>query len=459
MIGVQLCPSGASESLCTMGASTIEACAWSAGFRPVRGTHHAINAGRGRVDQERKEAELEATLRTQGSSGRVEGSEGMGGLRVGQVAGVEIRLDWSLIIIFALITISLGAGLFPSWHPTWSAALSWSLAMAAGVVFIASILVHELSHALVARTQGISVPRITLFVFGGLAHMERNEPPSPKAEFFMAIIGPIVSIAIGVLSTAAGVALAGAPLMGEEITLEELQAIGPLPTLLLWLGPINVLLGIFNMVPGFPLDGGRVLRSLLWAATKDIVKATRWASGVGQAFAWALMAFGVVNLFAGALAQGLWLLLIGWFLNNAARMSYQQLVLHKTLQDVPVSRVMMTQLDKVTPGIDIESLVRHHFMTTDQHAFPVEAEGALVGLVSLDDVRRVPETQWSQTRVEEIMTPMERLWALSEGETAERALEELAQRDVEQIPILDGRRILGFVRRSDIVKWMALQGV
>lgn len=405
--------------------------------------------------------DTDRTLRASSSRERAKEAEGFRGVSIGRIAGVEIRLDWSLLIIFVLIAFSLGTGLLPSWHPTWDPALVWTVALAASIIFLASILVHELSHALVGRTQGISVPRITLFVFGGMAHLEEGQPPSPKAEFLMAVVGPIVSIVIGVLALAAGVLLAGPELTlsQSQVSVQDLAAVGPVATLLLWLGPINIVLGLFNLIPGFPLDGGRVLRSILWAVTGDITRATKWASGAGQLVAWLLMAFGVLNVFGGAFIQGLWLLLIGWFLNNVARMSYQQLVVHKTLENVPVSRLMRTQIDKVTPDVTIDSLVRDHFMATDQAAFPVERGVELIGLVCLEDIRRVPEVRWHTTKVEEVMTPVSELSALSENESAERALVELARRDVDQIPILDGRRILGLVRRSDIVKWMSIQGV
>lgn len=385
------------------------------------------------------------------------------GFSLGQLFGVHVQVDWSLLIIFVLITVNLGVGVFPVWHPEWSPALVWGLSIAAAILFFASVLAHEMAHALVARTQGIPIRRITLFLFGGVSHMEA-EPRSPKAEFAMAIVGPLASILIGVVATFLGVYLAGdaARLAAEADTVDELQAavstIGPGATLLLWLGPINILLGIFNTIPGFPLDGGRVLRSILWGITGDLVKATRWASGVGQLFAWLLMAAGVMYFFAGALAQGLWLLLIGWFLNNAARMSYQQLLIHQALEHVPVGRIMRTQLHRVAPTLSLEAFVREHLMATDQYAFPVESNGVLVGLVTLDDVRKVPQSQWAETNVEWIMTPVDQLSGLPPDAGAEVALTRLAQTDEEQLPIIENRRLVGLVRRSDLLKWLALQG-
>jgi len=382
------------------------------------------------------------------------------GVSLGRIFGVQLQLDWSLLIIFALLTMSLGTAVFPAWHPDWSALLSWGVAAGAAVLFLASVLAHELSHALVARAQGIPVRRITLFVFGGVAHMER-EPPSPKSEFLMAIVGPLMSLAIGVAAWLLGTYLA-APALANVETLEDARraftAVGPFATLLLWLGPINVLLGVFNLVPGFPLDGGRVFRSIVWWATNDLVKATRWAAAMGQLCAFALMTLGFWNVLSGGVGNGLWLLLIGWFLNNAAKMSYEQLLMRRALQGVAVRDLMFVHLETVPPQLTIRDLVRDHVMASDQRAFPVQDGQRFLGLVCLEDVRRVPQERWDTTRVEEIMTPLPEVVTVSPDAGAERALDLMTRRDVDQIPVLSLQdRLMGLVRRRDILKWLALR--
>ncbi len=384
-----------------------------------------------------------------------------GGISLGELFGVGVRIDWSLLIIFALILFELGAVVFPSWHRAWDLWLIWTMAFATAVLFFASVLVHELSHALVARAQGIPVRRITLFLFGGMTQLEA-EPATPKAEFWMAVVGPVVSVVIGLLASFAGAALVGEPLrvaaeLGDpEAYAAAFAGAGPLATLLLWLGPINLLLGIFNIIPGFPLDGGRVLRSMLWAISKDLRKATRWAALVGQVFAWTLMAIGVLNLFAGAWVSGLWLLLIGWFLNSAARMSYQQLLIRLALEDVPIRRIMRSSFASVAPTLSVDEFVREHALASEQQVFPVEREGALLGTVGVQQLRAVSKDAWPTTSVEQIMIPAGELPTLPPDASAERALAELGRSEIDQLMIREDGRLLGLVRREDLSRWLSI---
>jgi Zn-dependent protease/predicted transcriptional regulator len=384
------------------------------------------------------------------------------GLRVGQIAGVAIWLDWSLLIIFALITLGLGGGLFPYWHPDWPAWTTLLTALAAAALFLVSVLLHELSHALVGRMQGTDIRRITLFIFGGMAHMEA-EPATWRSELAMAIAGPVTSLVIGGACLWIGGLLAGPIQLDPENPVAVMSGLGPLATLLFWLGPINILLGLFNLVPGFPLDGGRVLRSLLWGATGDLTRATLWASSAGQLVAWTLIGIGFamilgvrVPFFGTGVLGGLWLALIGWFLNNAAILSYRRQLVAKTLGDLPVSQVMNTQYQTVGPAISIQDLVENHLMRGSQRAYPVLDQRGLLGMICLEDVRRLARAQWAERRVEDVMTPAARLHTVPPDEDASAALDLLAQKGINQVPVVDNGRPVGIVSREDILKWLKL---
>ncbi|MFB6261879.1 MAG: site-2 protease family protein, partial [Thiohalorhabdaceae bacterium] len=217
------------------------------------------------------------------------------GIRLGRLFGIAIHLDWSLLVIFVLIAASLGLGTFPTLHPQWSAVTVWVTALVAAVLFFASVLTHELSHALVGRLYGIRVPRITLFIFGGLAQME-SEPGNWRGELWMALAGPAASLVLGVVFITLGNLVMAPGTFDPDQPRESLERLSPLATLFMWLGPINIVLGLFNLVPGFPLDGGRVLRALTWGASGNRRRATRWASRGGQAFAWLLIGTGVAMI-------------------------------------------------------------------------------------------------------------------------------------------------------------------
>ena len=394
-----------------------------------------------------------------------EGSTMNIGFRVGSIAGIDIFVDWSLLIIFFLVTSSLGAGVFPAWHPDWGGGLIWITALAAAILFFVSVLLHELSHALVGRAQGIDIRRITLFVFGGVAHLER-EPHRWQAELLMAIVGPITSFVLGLLFIFLGSMSAGEELQpNPSDPLQTFSALGPLATVLLWIGPINILLGVFNLVPGFPLDGGRVLRAVLWGLTGYLYRATRWAAGLGQVVAWILigcgfaMIFGIrVPFFGTGVVGGMWIALIGWFLNNAAIMSYRQLLVQRSMEHVPVSRIMLSQFDTVAPDMPISTLIEDYIMRSDQRAFPVVENGRLVGLVCLEDVRRVDPTQRATLAVRAIMTPAHALTTVTPEEASTEALQALSRREVNQLPVVKHGTVRGLIRREDILKWLSLHG-
>jgi len=385
------------------------------------------------------------------------------GFRLGSLFGIEIRIDPSWVFIFVLITWNLAAG-FASMHPNWGLGLDLCLALAAAALFFGSVLAHEFSHSLVARARGLPVRQITLFLFGGVSNIER-EPGSPGMEFVISVVGPLSSLILGAAFLALGAALMRGPLRLTQNPASALSGLSPPATMLFWLGSINVTLGLFNLVPGFPLDGGRILRSLLWAAMKDLKRATKVASQVGQLVGW-FFVFGGLAMVLGArlpvfgtgVAGGVWIALIGWFLKSAAAASYRQLLLEDLLGDVPVARLMRTEVKNVAPDLALSDLVYDFMLKTDERAFPVVDGERLAGLVSLEDVRKVPREQWPAATVAQIMTPAASLVVTEPGRPASQALQDLTSREIQQLPVVDDGRLVGLLRLRDVVRWMKLQG-
>jgi Zn-dependent protease len=383
-------------------------------------------------------------------------------IRVGRILGIEIRVDWSWLLIFLLTTWNLSS-VFGQTHADWGPVLRWGVALVAAMLFFASVLAHELAHSLVARARGIPVRDITLFLFGGVSDIQR-EPASPGAEFVMAVVGPLTSIVLGGLLTLLSGAIAG-PLRGAmQNPGDAIARLSPLTTLLMWLGSINVVVGLFNLIPGFPLDGGRVLRSILWAVTDNLRRATRWASWAGQGIAWLMigagvaMAFGVsIPFFGTGLGSGLWLAFVGWFLNSASVQSHRRLVVHDILAGVPVERMMRTAPPTCSLDCTVSRLVHEHVFGSDDYAFPVlDPSGQLAGIVTLEDVRRVPRQEWDSIAVRDIMTPAERLATVTPDTDASEALSSLVEHDVRQLPVVRDRTLIGLLRRRDIVRWLQL---
>jgi Zn-dependent protease/CBS domain-containing protein len=382
------------------------------------------------------------------------------GFHVGSITGIEIRMDLSVLIIALLVSFNL-TGLLAAWHPDWGLAFVGFVAVVSAALLIGSILVHELAHALVGRRFGLPVERITLFIFGGMAELGR-EPDRPKVELLTALAGPAASLVLGAGSFAAGLWLAG-PLPGTPAEIGDFRHFGAVATVLLWLGPTNVLLGLFNLVPGFPLDGGRVVRALMWWKTGDLERATRWASRGGQLVAGTLVVTGVlmifgyrVPVFGVGLGSGLWLILIGWFLNMAAVRSYEEQTELKGLEGVSVGMLMLLRFESVPGNTSVGELERR-FLHSDQRCFPVMEGGAPVGLVCLDDLRRVAKTTEGDEPITTIMTPWRALTVLSSRTPARDAMRQLVALDVEQLPVMERGNLVGFVRRRDILKWLALR--
>ncbi len=384
------------------------------------------------------------------------------GIRLGRIFGIQVTLDLSWIVVFLLICWNLTM-VFATWHPKWALAESLILAVVAALLFFASVLAHELAHSLVARSYGVPVHEIRLFLFGGVSNLER-EPPSPEAELLTTIVGPLTSIGFGVTMLVVGSLFV--PTVAPDRALETIAATGPVVTLLLWLGAINVGVGFFNLIPGFPLDGGRILRALIWSWTKDLRVATLWAATIGEGVGWLFVLVGVamffglhVPFFGQGPAAGLWMAFIGWFLASAARTSHRGVFLEAALEGVRVSQLMRRTGYVMPSETSVGDAVRLWFMRSAEHAFPVVDEnGAFIGLVCTSDVRKIPDDQWEATPVTRVMTPLASLKTTTPNEEATQALAKLASGDVEQLPVVRERsdELTGMLERRDVARWLEL---
>ncbi len=379
-------------------------------------------------------------------------------LRLLSLFGIQIRLDISVLIIFALIVFSLGSGVLPQWHPEWSPAVLWGTAVVSGVLFFVSLLAHELSHAVMSQHFGIPVPRITLFLFGGMAEAER-EPDRPKVEFLVAIVGPLMSFLIAVVCINLAFWMVGDRSVMESLgegDVEVMSTFGPVATSLLWLGMINMVIAIFNMIPGFPMDGGRVFRAAMWAVTGDLLKATRWASNLGRYFGWTLMFLGVFSVVSGRGLGGIWWILIGWFISSLAAMSYRQQVVDSELRGRKVSDLMRTHFETVDAGISLSEFVDNHLLRSAQEVWPVLEGGKLVGVASLSRVRSLPPGQRAGKTVLEITVPAGSMDSLDPDDAAHGALRHLSRVGDEALPVVHSGQVVGLLKQADVVKWLSV---
>jgi Zn-dependent protease/predicted transcriptional regulator len=312
------------------------------------------------------------------------------GIKLFRLLGFEVKIDASWIILALLVTWTLATGYFPFEQPGLASSTYWWMAVVGAVCLFASIIAHEFAHSLVARRDGVPMKGITLFIFGGVAEMDR-EPPSAGAEFRMAIAGPVASIAIG---AAFYLAYRVGSSLGWPI---------PATSVLEYLGFINVVLAVFNLLPAFPLDGGRVMRSILWQRRGDLRSATRTAANVGSAFGLGFILLGVFAVLGGAFIGGMWWFLIGMFLRGASRMSYQQVELRRALEGEPVSRFMEENPSAVSPSISLQELIDEHVYRSRHRLYPVVRGDELLGCVDVDDIKNEPKERWEHTTVGEVM--------------------------------------------------------
>jgi len=366
----------------------------------------------------------------------------VGTFRIGRLFGIEISVHWSWLFIFFLVTWTFATGILEEFYPDWTGSRRWVVASAISLIFFLSILLHEMSHSLLARRYGIPVSSITLFVFGGVSNLAK-EPDNARQEFWIAIVGPLTSLAMALLFTAGYFVLS---------PLEE-GAGGVSANLAV----INFAIGIFNLVPGFPLDGGRVLRSVFWAQKRNLLAATRIASNVGQAVAYGIMALGVASFFFVDVITGIWFFLIGNFLRSASIASYEQLFLDTVLKGIPASAVARQDYVTVPPELTLAQLVEEHVLAGHGRCFPVVAGSELLGLVTLQDLRQVPREEWPTTSVYRSMTPLSKLRTASMRDDLPYVLAQMAAGDVNQVPLMDGRELIGLIHRSDVIRYIQVR--
>jgi len=360
------------------------------------------------------------------------------------VFGFPIRIDASWILIAVLITWSLAGGVFPQFHPGLAPLTYWIMGIFGALGLFASIVVHELAHALVARRCGMRMRGITLFIFGGVAELQ-DEPPSARAEFMVAIAGPIASILIaGVFWAIQGL---GAVLLGSA----------PLFAVLGYLALINAILVAFNLIPAFPLDGGRVLRSILWRAKGDLQRATRISSEIGSGFGVVLVILGVFSIVSGNFIGGFWWILIGLFLRSAAQMSYQQVLVRRALSGEPVARFMHRDPHTVPPDVSLAKFVDDYVYRYHHKLFPVTANGHLYGCVSTRQVREIPREQWDSTTVETLVQPCSAENTVSPDEDAVAAIGRLHKSGASRLMVVDHGRLVGILSLKDLLRFLALK--
>jgi Zn-dependent protease/CBS domain-containing protein len=350
-------------------------------------------------------------------------------------------------VIALLITYSMYLR-FSILYPDLSGAGAVGIAILAAVLFFGSVLIHELAHALVSQARGIRVQDITLFLFGG-ATRARVESRGPGDEFLIAVVGPLTSVVL-------------AALFGVVNVLARDALPSPLAGALGYLAWVNLVLAGFNLVPGFPLDGGRLLRSAIWKATGSLGRATRVASLAGQAVGWLLVAAGVVYLLAGNLAGGIWFAFIGWFLVQAARSSYEELQLRHMLRGVEAQDVMAGRLLRIPPDLTLQDAVDDYFMRYDHGAFPVDEHGRTIGLLTLRGVRRVPRDEWSTRRVREVMVPIGDHCVVTPDARMDGVLGKLQDGEAGRVLVVQDGEVVGIITPSDLTRWLrrwrALEG-
>ena len=358
--------------------------------------------------------------------------------------GFDIKIDVSWVFIALLITWSLATSYFPAKFPNLPQNSYWYMGTVGALGLFVSILLHELGHSVVARKYGIPIKGVTLFIFGGVSEME-DEPPTAKSEFLMAVAGPAVSFLIAIICY---------PVYASGLRLGwPIQLTG----VVFYLSWINALLGAFNLIPAFPLDGGRLLRSYLWSRKGNLRRATRIASNIGSVFGLGLIFLGVFSLFQGNVVAGIWWFLIGLFLRNASRMSYRQLEIRNALEGEPIRRFMKTDPITVPPSISVEDLVQDYIYKYHFQMFPVMRDSKLLGCIGSKQVKEIPRSEWRQHSVQEMVTPCSGQNTVTPEMDSIQVLSVMTRTGNSRLMVLDGSRLAGVVSLKDLLAFLSLK--
>lgn len=360
---------------------------------------------------------------------------------LGKVFGIEFRLHYTWFIIFILVTVSLSWHYFPMVYADWTGLIYWVTGIVTSLLFFASVVAHELAHSLIARINGIPVKSITLFIFGGIAQIAR-EATTPGAELKMSAAGPACSLVLGGLFGLLWFFTHG--------------VVEPLAAMALWLARINVILAAFNLIPGFPLDGGRVFRSLLWRFTDDYKRSTLIAVRVGQGVGYLFILGGILIMFLlpHQWFSGLWLAFIGWFLENAASASYRQAQWRAALHGFSASQVMTSDYPVVPSNITVSQLVQEYVFASGRRFFLVANDNGLKGILTLHNIKSVSQQNWDVTLVKEIMTSVDKVKVAHPDQDAISVLEQMDENDINQMPVVSEGRVIGLIARDNLIRFL-----
>jgi Zn-dependent protease/CBS domain-containing protein len=361
-----------------------------------------------------------------------------------KVAGITIGFDYSWFIIFAVVVLALAGGYFPRYYPGHRGETYWIAGLVATVLFFASVLVHELAHSLVAVRLGIDIKEITLFIFGGVSRII-EEPKDPVTELKIALVGPLSSFALAFVFWV---------IMAFFKNFQLILLTG----IFYYLAWINLALGIFNLIPGFPLDGGRVFRAVYWWKTGSLTRATRIAADMGKGFATALMILGGVQIFLGYLVDGLWLIFIGMFLRGMSQRGYEEVLIRKTLEHIPVEKMMTRQVIIVPADLSLDKLIHEYFMHYPYHGFPVKDEyGQIVGLITLSKIKNIPAKEYPVLTVGQFMIPRTKDILVTPGINLDEALQKMIVNNFDRLMVMQENRLVGIITQTTLKRFVEIQ--